>query len=158
MAVEVIEKYRPEVVINCAALVGVKECESNHALAWKTNVTGALNVAKTCQQRGIRHVFISSAAIFDGQKGRYKESDEPSPIFYYAIVRLDFFTQTALKYRQVFVDHFTSKIPVAEAAADILRIAASGFIGIINIACSSLPNFPKDISLDLTLWKEKFET
>jgi dTDP-4-dehydrorhamnose reductase len=191
-----LESLKPKVVINSAALVGTKECEKNRELAWLVNTQGATNVARICEEKGIRHVFISSAAIFDGRKGRYRESDPPTPTFYYAvtkvaaeqavrmtnnfvIVRLDFFKVGSLKYKQIYTDHFTSKITAEEAAMKILKIARSAYVGIINIgqerkslyeilkpfhpeiepttiAESSLPNFPRDISLNLDLWNEKF--
>lgn len=193
-----LDKYKPKIVINCAALVGTKECELDKQKAWATNVEGAINIARACQEIGARHVYISSAAIFDGNKGLYKESDYPTPTFYYAmtkvaaeqgvqmlpnfaIIRLDFYIPEALKYKQVFVDHFTSKISVEDAAQKILRVAMSSFMGIINIgqerkslyeilklvdpdiapikiADSSLPTFPKDISLDLGLWNRLYNT
>lgn len=192
-----IARYRPNLVINAAALVGTKECEQNRNLAWKTNVVGSLNISRVCNGEGIRHVFTSSAAIFDGQKGNYSETDFPSPTFYYAItkvaaeqsvsavsnyaiIRLDFFPLIKLKYPQVFIDHFTSKISVSDAAEKIIRISTSPFCGILNIGQerdslynilkpyfpeivpikineSSLPNFPRDISLNLSLWRSTFE-
>lgn len=191
-----IDRYHPDIVINCAALVGTKECEVNRGLARLINVDGAINVARVCQQKGLRYVFISSAAIFDGKKGQYFETDEPSPVFYYAqtkveaeryikglqnyvIVRLDFFSQHRLKYNRVLVDHYTSKISVSEAAEKILRVADSDFVGIINVGQarkslynilkpfypeiepikiedSALPDFPRDISLSLDLWRHLF--
>ena len=98
----------------------------------------------------------------------------------HAVVRLDFFPRDRLKYPQVFDDHFTSKISVDEAAKKILKIAQSCYQGVINIgqerrslfailqshfpyiepikiADSPLPNFPRDISLDLSKWKQNFE-
>lgn len=190
-------RTRPDIIINTAAIVGTKECEQNPELSWATNVLGPLCIAKICSGEGIRHIFISSAAIFNGEKGNYAETDPPSPIFFYAItkvaaeqavstnpdhaiIRLDFFPLTNLKYKKVFVDHYTSKIPVPEAAQKIIQVCTSAFIGILNIgqernslyeilkpyfpditpikiADSSLPKFPRDISLDLSLWKKRFE-
>ena len=192
-----VREVEPDTILNTAALVGAKECESNRQRAWDTNVTGAANVARVCRDENIRLVFTSSAAVFDGEKGNYTEDDPPSPTFYYAttkvaaeqavamvpnhaIIRLDFFPLTKLKHAQVFADHYTSKIPVTAATTKTLQIAGSTFVGIINIgqdrnnlydilkpyfpeissitiAESSLPNFPRDISLDLTKWKKLFE-
>jgi len=192
-----INKIKPKVVIHAAAIVGTKECEKNKTLAWKVNVEGTNNIVRVCHDKNIRLVFISSAAIFDGKKGAYKEEDPPTPAFYYAItkvaaeqavkqlrsyaiIRLDFFPLDGLKYHKVFNDHFTSKIPIDEAAKKILQISnKTNFTGIINIGQprnslyeilkryypkikpikiseSSLPNFPRDISLDLSKWRKYF--
>lgn len=192
-----VEKVKPGVIIHAAAIVGTKECEENKDLAWKVNVEGTNNIVRVCGDQEIRLIFISSAAIFDGKKGEYKEDDTPTPTFYYSIskvaaeqavkqlksytiIRLDFFPLDGLKYYKVFRDHFTSKIPVNEAAEKIIRVANRiDFVGIINIGQprntlyeilkgyypeiepikiseSSLPNFPKDISLDLSKWNRYF--
>jgi len=194
-----INKINPEVIIHSAAVVGTSECEKNKKTAWKVNVEGTNNIVKICRIKGIKLVFISSSAIFDGKKGTYKEENPPTPTFYYAItkvaaeqavkqlksyaiIRLDFFPLNGLKYYKVFSDHFTSKIPVNEAAHKILLVAnKKDFIGVINIgqqrnslydilkkhyprvkpikiSKSSLPNFPKDISLDLSKWKKHFKS
>lgn len=189
-------KEKPDVVINTAAIVGIKECENNKDLAWDVNVIGALNIAKLCNEVKCRLVFVSTAVVFDGMKGNYEEHDTPSPMYYYAItkvaaeqscmilensaiVRLDLFSQNNFKYKKVLIDHYTSKIPMSVAAENLLLITKSGFTGVINIGQdrdtlfnilkpyikdiegitiheSSMPDFPKDISLDISLWKNKF--
>jgi len=194
---QIIKKVNPDVIIHAAALVGTRECEDNRELAWKVNVEGTQNIVKAARNLKKRLIFISSAAVFDGSKGNYKEIDIPTPSFYYAvtkiaaeqtvrtlenyaIVRLDFFPLSGLKYKKVFTDHYASKITVNEAAEKILKVAKSDFQGIINIGReretlfnilkryyseiepikiseSSLPSFPKDLSLDLSLWKKFFE-
>jgi len=190
-----VKKFNPDLIIHAAALVGTQECENNKELAWKVNVEGTHNIARTAKLLRKRLIFISSAAIFDGKKGNYKETDIPTPISYYAItkvaaeqivrtlenyviIRLDFFPLTGFKYQKVFIDHYTSKIPASEAAEKILKIAKTNFKGIINIgqkrktlfnilkkyypnipikiSDSVLPNFPKDLSLDLSLWNRLF--
>ena len=192
-----VKEVEPDIIIHAAALVGAKECNQNKPLAWQVNVEGTENIVQVCRDNKIRMIFISSAAIFDGNKGNYTENDNPSPTFYYAItkvaaeqtvkqllnyciIRLDFFSPEGLKYDQVFIDHITSKIHVDEAAKKIIQIAKeTNFNGIINIGQeskplydilrpyhpsikpitikeSSLPNFPKNISLDLSKWNECF--
>jgi dTDP-4-dehydrorhamnose reductase len=186
-----------KLVINAAALVGTLECEQDKNKAWKTNVIGAMNVAKCCHDFKKKLVYISSNLIFDGKKGNYSELDKPSPKYFYgltkvagekctmgitdnhSIIRLDFFPLDGLKYNSIYIDHYTSKISVSEAASKILIIAVSDFTGIINIGrhraslfeilkehypCispikiseSSIPNFPKDLSFNLEKWRRVF--
>lgn len=186
-----------EIVINAVALVGTRECEQNKTLAWKTNVIGAKNISEFCRILKKRLIFISSNLIFDGEKGYYSESDAPNPKYFYgvtkvegeqysrkvknhSIIRLDFFPLDGLKYNSVYTDHYTSKIPVDEAASKIIEIATSKFIGTINIGqpranlfeillkyypnikpnriCeSSIPDFPKDLSFNLERWGKYFK-
>lgn len=195
---ECMQRVRPTHVINAAALVGMKECEDDKDKAWDVNVNGAINIARLCQKYDSRLIFISSAAIFDGTKGNYAESDTPTPTYFYAVtkvaaeqamlmttrcavVRLDFFDPTLhLKYDRVYSDHYTSKCTVDEISSKLEKLLESDFNGIINIgnqrrqlfeimkeyypnvkpikiADSRLPNFPRDISLDLSLWNKVFE-
>ena len=37
---KVISKFKPDLLIHAAALVGIRECEENKELAWKTNAEG----------------------------------------------------------------------------------------------------------------------
>lgn len=193
---DAVNAFKPDILINSAAMVGNKECEDNKEKCWAINVEGAVNIARVCSEQDIRLIHVSTSSIFDGQKGNYSESDVPTPAFYYAvckaaaeqavkvvpdyaIVRLDFFPLDKLKYYDVFSDHYTSKIRVDDAAERIIKILRSSFVGIINIGCereslfsilqkeyptirpikieeSSLPHFPRDLSLDVSLWKKLF--
>ena len=44
------------------------------------NLLGARNLAEACAARGVRLVFVSTDAVFDGSRGWYRETDPPSPI------------------------------------------------------------------------------
>lgn len=50
--------------------------------AWSTNVDGSAAVASAA--RGMRLVHLSSDLVFDGNRGRYREQDEPRPVNDYA--------------------------------------------------------------------------
>lgn len=52
-------------VINAAAKTNIDWCERHKVETFASNVTGAIHVARLCQQAGVRHVFISSACIFE---------------------------------------------------------------------------------------------
>ncbi len=58
---EVIGTYRPEIVINAAALKHVGLCEENPVEAWKTNVEGLKNVLHACDAYGVKKmVYVST--------------------------------------------------------------------------------------------------
>lgn len=85
---EKFQKIQPEVVIHAATMTDVDQCELNRNLAWKTNVQGTSNVAQAAKEAGAFFMYISTDYVFDGEKGCYKETDQASPISYYAYTKL----------------------------------------------------------------------
>jgi len=81
-------KIKPEAVVHAAALTNVDKCEMEKELAWKINVEGTRNIAKLCKKYGSFLVYISTDYVFNGERGMYKETDEPAPINYYGITKL----------------------------------------------------------------------
>ncbi|HVZ62340.1 MAG TPA: SDR family oxidoreductase [Candidatus Nitrosotalea sp.] len=78
------EKFRPDIIINCAANVQIDFLENNPEIAYSINSQGAKNVAMLCEKMKIRLVHISTDGIFDGIRGMYTEEDMPNPINIYA--------------------------------------------------------------------------
>ena len=85
---EVIHKIKPEVIIHTAALTNVDECEANKELAYKINAEGTKRVAAIANELGVFLVYVSTDYVFSGEKGMYKEEDEPNPIDYYGYTKL----------------------------------------------------------------------
>lgn len=77
-------------VVNFAASADIDWCEKNKNKAFWNNVLGAINVAKVCKEKGIKHVFVSSACVLrsrDGYDIRFEDS-EPAPACFYARTKL----------------------------------------------------------------------
>lgn len=73
-------KHRPDVVIHCAAMTAVDNCESEQDAAYKINAIGSINVAVACNRYGSRLIAISTDYVFDGEKKTpYTEFDSPAP-------------------------------------------------------------------------------
>jgi dTDP-4-dehydrorhamnose reductase len=71
---------RPERVFHLAALTDVDGCERNPDAAYYTNTLGTHNVALACQRHGIELIYVSTLAVFDGEKAEaYDEFDTPAP-------------------------------------------------------------------------------
>lgn len=86
---EHIAMTHPDVVIHTAAAVNVDECEENPEWAYKLNdeVTGV--ITQICQNFGIKLVYISSDAVFDGKDEKlYTETDPVNPLNVYAKTKL----------------------------------------------------------------------
>ena len=66
-------------VIHTAAKTDVAACEKDPAEAYAVNAEGTKNVVAAAQRAGARLLYISTASVFSGEKGDYKESDVPQP-------------------------------------------------------------------------------
>ena len=79
-------KYKPDVVVNSVAMVGINLCEIEPEKAFKINGIAVLKLAKICEENKIVLVQPSTHAIFDGtKKGYYTEEDTPKPAGVYAV-------------------------------------------------------------------------
>jgi dTDP-4-dehydrorhamnose reductase len=81
---ESITEFRPDLLLNLAALTDLEHCERNQEDAWLTNALGAENLALIASQLQIPHVYISTAGIFDGRQDLYNDFDAPNPLAIYA--------------------------------------------------------------------------
>lgn len=75
----VLAEIRPELIIHCAAYTKLDDCEKNHGYAKLMNV----DVTGLLAEQTSRFVYISSDAVFSGDKGNYKEEDASDAINYY---------------------------------------------------------------------------
>lgn len=80
----IIQKERPDVVLHCAAITNVDLCESEKDLAMTINALAPFRLAQIAQNYGAKFVFISTDAVFNGEKtSPYSEDDLVSPINVY---------------------------------------------------------------------------
>ena len=78
-----LSEVRPDLVIHCAAMTKVDDCETNRELAFKLNEVGTRNVAIACKACGARLIAISTDYVFSGEPERepwaWGEMDIPRP-------------------------------------------------------------------------------
>lgn len=78
-----LSEVRPDLVIHCAAMTKVDDCETNRELAFKLNEEGTRNVAIACKACGARLIAISTDYVFSGEPERepwaWGEMDIPRP-------------------------------------------------------------------------------
>lgn len=79
---------KPDIVILCAGGRDVNYCEQNHEDAYQVHVNGTKFVANACAAHNARMVYISTDAVFSGEKTIYTEKDSPHPINVYGQVKL----------------------------------------------------------------------
>jgi dTDP-4-dehydrorhamnose reductase len=85
----ILNKYKPDVVFNTAALTNVDLCELEKDLCKKVNVKAVEYLADICSDLDAHLIHISTDFIFDGHNGPYKEDDIPCPLSYYGQSKLD---------------------------------------------------------------------
>jgi dTDP-4-dehydrorhamnose reductase len=87
-----VQKFMPNLIINCAAYTQVDNCEIERKLAWNVNVMGTENLVKCSENQGGRLIHISTDYVFDGTKKipePYVEKDKPNPVSYYGITKYE---------------------------------------------------------------------
>ena len=72
-------KYKPDVVIHCAALTNIEQCEKNYKDTLEINTKFPEKISKVCKELGIKFIFISTDQLFAGRKLMYSEKDKPYP-------------------------------------------------------------------------------
>lgn len=83
----VLDEFEPEIIVHCAAMVNVDECEKSPDLAFKTNCL-ATQIIANYKPRETRVIYISTDSVFDGNKGNYSEMDAANPLNFYAETKL----------------------------------------------------------------------
>ncbi|MGA9647897.1 dTDP-4-dehydrorhamnose reductase [Pedobacter sp.] len=85
-----LEKEKPQFVINCAAYTAVDKAEDEVDLSKAVNETGAANLARACKANGATLVHISTDFVFEGNEVKLlKEEDAANPINVYGVTKLD---------------------------------------------------------------------
>lgn len=83
------EKIKPDVILHCAAMANLEECEKfpEEAKYLNTEIPG--KIAYFCKKNQIKMVHVSTDAVFNGEIGNYSEFDKPEPLSTYAKTKKD---------------------------------------------------------------------
>ena len=153
---KVLNYHKFDLVINCAAMARILDCEKNTTKAINVNIGGTLNLVKeilrqeTNYKRKIKLIHISSDGVYPSQKGNYSEKGPLGPYNIYGwtklasefvvklvdkhvIVRTRFFDKEKIKFRKSANDIFTSSVEVNDLVKAIKMISLKNFTGVINI-------------------------
>ena len=86
-----LKSFNPDYVIHAAAIASTEFCDKNPELAYKTNVIGAVNVAKACKEVNAKMIFISTEQVFNGnvESGPYTEEATAVPCTVYGKNKLE---------------------------------------------------------------------
>tara|TARA_B100000470_G_scaffold51477_1_gene38586 strand:+ start:19 stop:735 length:717 start_codon:yes stop_codon:yes gene_type:complete len=141
-----------DLIIHAAALTNIRFCEENRKLTWETNVQGTKNLVEATlkSKNRIKFVYVSTACVFDGHTGMYKENDVPYPENFYAltkllgenevtklsnfiIIRTNFVAKKTWPYPKAFTDRFGTYLFAENVAIGISEILNENLNGIIHV-------------------------
>ncbi len=84
-----LQRIRPDVVVNAAAYTAVDRAEDNRDAVWRANAEAPGVLARWCAQANVPLVHYSTDYVFDGQgKRAYREEDTTSPLGVYGASKL----------------------------------------------------------------------
>ncbi len=152
MVFDYFSKNEFDSIIHTAAMTSVRQCESEKKLSWDTNVVGTKNLvdATTEFRPNSKFIYLSTACVFDGHDGMYKESSIPSPENFYAltkligeqqiknlknylIIRTNFVGKQKWVYPKAFTDRFGTYLFAENVASGIKEIFDTNIEGTIHI-------------------------
>lgn len=72
------ESYRPDAAIHCAAYTKVDLAEDEPERCWAVNAEGTRNMAAACRKTGAKLLYISTDYVFPGTGERSYETGDPT--------------------------------------------------------------------------------
>ncbi len=87
---DVLDKLRPDVIINAAAYTAVDRAEQEPEVAHRVNALGPARLAEAAKERGSAFIHLSTDYVFDGALHRpYTEDDATNPRSTYGRSKLE---------------------------------------------------------------------
>jgi dTDP-4-dehydrorhamnose reductase len=84
---DIFEVFRPNVVIHCAAIGSVDHTEDHYLETRNVNVTGLGHVVDMANGYKAKVIYISTNAVYDGNKPPYGEKSSLEPVNSYGIIK-----------------------------------------------------------------------
>ena len=85
----IVSEFKPDVLINSAAMTNVDACESLQEDCIALNVGGVKNLVAACENHNTHLIHVSTDFVFDGKAGPYSENDQPNPLSFYGQSKYD---------------------------------------------------------------------
>jgi len=155
-------------IINCAAMARMKECEKKPKKAINLNILGTINLCREILEyknkfnKEIKLIHISTDGVYASTKGNYSEKSRLKPynvygwtkmwseefvkvLKNYIIIRTRFFNKKKIRFNNAATDIFTSMIEVQELVKKIKFLSSKDFVGVINVGGKRESDFKKYI-------------
>jgi len=77
----IISEYKPKIIIHCASLTNVDECEADTNASKKINVFATKNIVdRVINDEDVKLIYISTDSVYDGVGGHFSENDNVNPL------------------------------------------------------------------------------
>jgi dTDP-4-dehydrorhamnose reductase len=84
----ILDRHRPSIVVNAAALSSVAACSASPSAAFCANAAWPAGLARSCRQSGVRLVHISTDLVYSGGNAPYAEWSAAVPLSVYGWSKL----------------------------------------------------------------------
>lgn len=177
---KILNRFKPKIIIHCASLARMKECEKDKNKAIKNNILATLNLIKEIKKYEKRNkvfvhlIYLSSDAVYPSLKGNHKESSKLGPynvygwtklcaeylvkiLKKYTIIRTRFFIRKKINYKFSASDIFTSQVEITLLPKYIKYLILEKYYGVINVGGKRISDFKlyKKINPHLKAFKRK---
>ncbi len=78
-----LDLVQPDLVVNCAGMTNVEECQASPEAAYRANVVIPGLLATACRRQSVAYVHISTDHLFDDRRTLFSETDIPAPLNVY---------------------------------------------------------------------------
>src|SRR3989304_8875516 len=86
---KIISDFNPSIIIHCASLTNIDQCEGDKNLTEKINIGSTKNIVETIANKDIKLVYISTDSVYNGIKGDFSEDDKINPLNYYGLSKYE---------------------------------------------------------------------
>ena len=155
---QVLEFFRPAVVIHAAGYTDLLWIEKNPQQATDSINSGTLNVCSVAKDVGAKVVLPSSDYVFSGERGNYSEEDEVGPVNCYGALKVNqekivrkysdnhLITRSTMKdpgwkHEKAPTDMWESIISREEYAKMLLKLLEKGATGTFHVGGKSISVF-----------------
>ena len=86
----IVDSYKPDVIIHCAAYTAVDKAEDDKENCWNVNVEGTRYLVEAAKKHHSKFIYISTDYVFNGRgESPFNEDDQPDPIGYYGLTKYE---------------------------------------------------------------------
>ena len=86
---KIIKQFCPYVIIHCASLTNIDQCETDRSLTRRVNVLSNKNIIDAISGMDAKLIYISTDAVYDGIKGNFSENNTVNPLNYYGLSKYE---------------------------------------------------------------------
>ncbi|MES9681417.1 dTDP-4-dehydrorhamnose reductase [Gottfriedia acidiceleris] len=86
----IINSFKPDVIVHCAAYTAVDKAEDDKENCWNVNVEGTRYLVEAAKKHHSKFIYISTDYVFNGKgESPFIEDDQPDPIGYYGLTKYE---------------------------------------------------------------------